>query len=220
MRRPGERSLVLIGIVLALLAPGPAPAAPVLVDTVVATVGATPVTAGEVALARALGLFGFAPAAGPIEAADVERLLRVRLVLEEAQRLDIAVDEAEVETAWRALADRWGGDAALAEWLNVNAIEPEWARRMLRDHLRHERFVELRFREFVFVREADVTAALGSGEDTPAARDRARERLRTEEAERRLAEWLEEEAQDVPILRLLAPPDAVPLPWPTPPAGT
>jgi len=217
MRRPGPRSLILIGLLLALLAPGPAPAAPALVETVLATVGATTVTAGDVALARALGLFGFTPATGPIGAAEVERSIRAHLVVDEAERLDLVVDEAEVETAWRLLAGRRGGGAALAGWLDDNAIELAWARRLLRDHLRHERFVELRFRAFVFVLEDEVTAALGPGEHAPAARERARERLRAELADRRLAEWLEEAARRVPTRRLLSPDDTVSLPWPTPP---
>jgi hypothetical protein len=218
MRRR-ESGLVLIGVVLALLAPAPAPAVPVLVDTVVATVGAATVTAGDVALARALGLFGFTPGTGPIGAAEIERSIRARHLVDEAERLDVVVDEAQVEAAWRSLADRRGGSAALAGWLAANAVEPAWARRLLRDHLRHDRFVDLRFRAFVFVLEEDITAALGPGEHAPAARERARERLRAEIAERGLAEWLEEAAQRVPIRRLLSPGDAVPLPWPTPPPG-
>ena len=217
MRRAGARSLVLVGAVLALFVPTPAPAAPVLVDTVLATVGATTVTAADVALARALGLFGFTPTPGPIGAAEVDRSVRAHLVVDEANRLDIVVDEAEVEAAWRALAERWGGSAALAGWLADNAVEPAWARRLLRDDVRHERFVELRFRAFVFVLEEDVSAALGPGEHAPAARERARERLRAEIAERRLAEWLEEAAQRVPVRRLLSPEDTVFLPWPKPP---
>lgn len=215
MRRSGVSRLVAIGVVLGLLAPGPAPASPVLVDAVVATVGATTVTAGDVALARALGLFGFTPAARPIEAADVERLVQAHLVLDEAERLDIGVDEAEVQTAWRVLADRWGGEAALVDWLTANAVEPAWARRLLHEHLRHDRFVELRFRAFVFVLEEDVTAALGPGEHAPAARERARERLRAEIAERRLAEWREEAAGRVPVQRLLPPGAPLSLAWPT-----
>ena len=212
-----RRLPVLIGLVLALLAPGRAPAAPVLVETVVATVGATTVTAGDVALARALGLFGHAPATGPIGASELERSVRAHLIVDEADRLGIEIDEAEVEAAWRSLAGRRGGAAALVGWLTDNAIEPAWARRLLRDHLRHERFVELRFRAFVFVLEEDVTAALGPGEHPPEARERARERLRAEMAERRLAEWLEEAARRVPVRRLLSPGEAVVLPWPTPP---
>jgi len=201
-----------------LLAPAPAATAPALVDAVLAAVDAAPVTAGDVALARALGLFGFTPSSpAPIVAADVERLIRARLVVDEAERLDIVIGDADLEAAWRALAERHGGGAALDARLARSAVEPAWARRMLRDHLRHERFVELRFRAFVFVLEDEVTAALGPGEHAPAARERARERLRAELADRRLAEWLEEAARRVPTRRLLSPDDTVSLPWPTPP---
>ena len=157
------RRVAALALAAGLLAPTPATAAPVLVDVVVAAVGDAPVTAGDVALARALGLFGFTPAPTPIVAADVERMIRAKLVVDESQRLDIGVGEAELEAAWEALAERHGGGAALAAWLAGHAVEPAWARRMLRDHLRHERFAELRFRAFVFVLEEEVSAALGPG---------------------------------------------------------
>jgi hypothetical protein len=201
-----------------LLAPAPVATAPALVDAVLAAVDAAPVTAGDVALARALGLFGFTPSSpAPIVAADVERLIRARLVMDEAGRLDIVIGDAELEAAWQALAERHGGGGALHGWLARSAVEPMWARRMLRDHLRHERFAELRFRAFVFVLEEEVSAALGPGEHPPDARDRARERLRSETAERGLAEWVEEAARRAQIRRLLPPEAVVPLPWSMPP---
>jgi hypothetical protein len=202
-----------LAVVTALLAPASAPAAPVLVDRVLAAVGDSLVTASDVALARGLALFGFQPAATSITAAEVERMIRARLVVDEARRLDLVVEEAEVEAAWRALADRRDGSAALAAWLADNAIEPAWARGRLADHLRHERFLELRFRAFVFVLEEDISAALGPGEHLPAARDRAREQLRAEIVGRRLAEWLQEAARRTRIRRLLPADQEVPLPW-------
>jgi hypothetical protein len=215
MPPPGTRGLVVVSALLTLLGAVPAPAAPTLADAVVATVGAATLTASDVALARALGLFGFTPGAGPIGAAEVERMIRARLVVGEAERLDVGVDEAAVDAAWRALAERWGG--ALDAWLADNAIEPGWARRALRDHLRYDRFVELRFRAFVFVLEEDVTAALGPGTHGPEARERARQRLRAQMTEGRLAEWLDEASGRVTVRRRLGPSEVVPLPWPTNP---
>jgi hypothetical protein len=203
VRAPGLAGAA--ALVIALVVPLGAAAQPVVIDRLLATVGGRTITASDVALARALGLFDFTPVATPIAARDVERLVRVRLVLAEAERLAIEVEPSEVEAAWRALAERHGGDAALAAWLAEHAVEPAWARRMLRDHLRHARFIELRFRAFVFVPEQDVTAALGPGEHEAAARDRARDRLRSEAAARAVAEWLEEAAGRVPIHRWLAP---------------
>jgi hypothetical protein len=215
--RDAARRIAALALAARLLVPLAAAAAPALVDTVLAAVGGAPITASDVALARALGLFGFPPPApAPIVAADVERLIRARLVVDEAARLDIGVGDTEVETAWRALAGRHGGEPALDAWLAAQAIEPAWARRMLRDHLRHERFADLRFRAFVFVLEEEVTAALGPGDHPPDARDRARERLRAETAERRLAEWVEEAARRAEIRRLRLPQAGVPLPVPSP----
>ena len=216
--RSAARLVPALALAAGLLAPAPAAAAPGLVDAVLAAVDAAPVTAGDVALARALGLFGFTPSSPvPIVAADVERLIRARLVVDEAERLDIVIGDAELEAAWRALAERHGGGAALDARLARSAVEPAWARRMLRDHLRHERFAELRFRAFVFVLEEEVSAALGPGEHPAEARDRARERLRSETAERGLAEWVEEAARRAQIRRLLPPEAVVSWPWSMPP---
>ncbi|MCL6641298.1 MAG: hypothetical protein K6T92_07990, partial [Candidatus Rokubacteria bacterium] len=105
----------------------------------------------------------------------------------------------------------------LAAWLAEHAVETDWARRLLRDHVRHERFVELRFRAFVFVGEDEITAALGPGPHPPEVRDRARERLRSAAAERRLAEWLREAAERARLRRLLEPDGTVTLDWPARP---
>lgn len=197
--------------------PGPAAARPGLVETVVAVVNETPVLAGDVVLARALGLFGFEPAVGPLGPPEVERMIRARLVLEEAERVGIDASAPDVDEAWRGLADRAGGAEPLAAWLVEHAVETDWARRLLRDHVRHERFVELRFRAFVFVGEDEVDAALGPGPHPPEARDRTRERLRSAAAERRLAEWLREAAERARLRRLLAPDGTVALDWPARP---
>jgi hypothetical protein len=187
------------------------------VETVVAVVNETPVLAGDVVLARALGLFGFEPAVGPLGPAEVERMIRARLVLEEAERVGIEASAADVDEAWRRLADRSGGEARLAAWLAEHAVEADWARRLVREDVRHDRFVELRFRAFVFVGEDEVDAALGPGPHPHEARDRARERLRSATAERRLAEWLREAAERARLRRLLAPDGTVTLDWPSRP---
>jgi hypothetical protein len=203
-----------LAVCLGLAPPG---AAAQLIEAVVAVVGDTPVTAGEVALARALGLFGFTPAVGPIAADDVERMIRARLVLAEAARLGIEPDPGELDAAWRRLAERAGGLGALASWLAAEAVEEAWARRLVADDRRHARFVELRFRAFVFVTEAEVAAALGPGTHAPAARDEARERLRSALAARRLDEWLRDAVQRVRLWRGLGPEATISLDWPARP---
>jgi hypothetical protein len=100
------------------------------VDAALGSVDARVVTASEIALARALGLFGFAPSAAPIGAGDVERMLDAVLVLQEAEQLDIGGKPDEAEAAWRAAGERLGGQPALERWLvevGIGARGQRWA---------------------------------------------------------------------------------------------
>lgn len=187
-----------------------------LVDAVLADAAGHTVTASEVALARALAVFGLAPSAAPIEADDVERVVGARLEVVEAERLGIGPSAAERDHAWAELADRLGGAAALAAWLARAAVEPEWARRLVEAELARQQFVDLRFRAFVFVTEADVTAALGPGDHPPAERERRRAALREAETDRRRAEWLREARGRLPVWIRLGPGESVPCPLPMP----
>jgi len=174
------------------------------------------VAASDVALARALGVFGLSPSAAPIGAEDVERVIGARLEVAEAERLGIAPSEAERERAWADTAGRLGGPEALAAWLQDAAVEPAWARRLVEQDLARRHFIDLRFRSFVFVTQAEVTAALGPGEHAPAERERRREALREAETERRRAAWLEETRARVPVRVQLGPGETVPPPLPMP----
>ena len=71
----------------ALASAGPACAGPV--DAVVGEVGSSIVTASDIALARALGLFGFSPSETPIARADVDRYDTALVAVLEASRLGI-----------------------------------------------------------------------------------------------------------------------------------
>lgn len=199
-----------------LLALGPPSAAATVVDAVLAEVGGQPVTASDVALARALSALGLSPSAAPIGTDDVERVVGARLEVAEAERLGIGPSEAERDRAWAATAARLGGSEAVAAWLAEAAVEPAWARRLVAQDLARRHFVALRFRAFVFVTEAEVMAALGPGEHSPAERERQREALREAETERRRAEWLAETRARVPVRLRLAPGETVPAPLPMP----
>lgn len=188
-------------------------------DAVLGGVEGQAITASDVALARALGLFGLSPSAAPITVSDLERFVGIRMVLVEAQRLDIAPDEGEVEQAWRAAAARLGGDAALGAWLARAGVERAWARAAVADDARWRRFVRLRFRVFVFVPESDVLAALGAGRHDAAARARMRDVLETRETDRRLGQWLREAARRAVAQRALRAGAALPCPLPMPMAG-
>lgn len=188
-----------------------------LADAVLADVAGYTVTASEVALARALAVFELAPSAAPLGADDVERVVGARLEVAEAERLGIGPSAAERDRAWADTAGRLGGAAAFAAWLDRAAVEPEWARRLVDSELARQQFIDLRFRAFVFVTEADVTAALGPGDHPPAERERRREALREAETDRRRAEWLREARARVPVWIRLGPADSVPCPLPMPP---
>src|SRR5262249_60676194 len=114
---------------LVLLHASLAPTAPV--DTLLAQTGAKTISASDIALARALGVFGFAPSAAPIERSDVDRYVDVLLMLDEAGRIGIEVEPAALDAAWVAIGIRAGGDAALQHWLEQNAIDRRWARHIV-----------------------------------------------------------------------------------------
>jgi hypothetical protein len=165
-----------------------------LLDTVVAEIASRPVTLSDVALARALGRFGLEPATGPITDAELAKYLDAQLAAREARQLAVEVSAADVDRAW----DKAGG-AALAAQLAEAGVDPAWARRILEDDVRIERFVDLRFRTFAFVTDFDVDEALGPGEHDEATRARTRDRLRDDMIARALATWQDDARQRIPI---------------------
>jgi len=195
--------------VLALLAiAGVSDAADVrLMDSVLAEVDSRPVTLSDVALARALGVLGLEPSAGPVTDTELERYLEAQLALREAGQLAVEVSSADVDRAWEL-----AGGAALAARLEAVGIEPVWARRLLEADLRVDRFVDLRFRAFAFVTEFDVDEVLGPGSHDAATRARTRERLRAAKIAEAFATWKEDVRQRISIRQL----PGVTGPWPAP----
>jgi hypothetical protein len=171
-----------------------------LMDSVLAEVGSRPVMLSDVALARALGVLGLEPSAGPITETELARYLEAQLALREAGQL-------AVERAWES-----AGGAALAARLEAVGIEPAWARRLLEADLRVDRFVDLRFRAFAFVTEFDVDEALGPGSHDEATRARTRDRLRAAKVAEAFATWKEDVRQRTSIRQL----PGVTGPWPAP----
>jgi hypothetical protein len=183
---------------------------------VVAEVETRSVTASDIALARALGLFAFTPSPDAIGADDIERAVGVWIVVIQAQRMRMsAVGEGRAE-AWRAAADRFGGPPAFEAWLTGVGVEPEWARQLVEDDLDWRQFIDLRFRAFAFVTEDQVRDGLGAGPDTPEVRARVRAKLEAAEVEQRRAEWRAEERRRVPVQLLLAPNERLPVPFAMP----
>jgi hypothetical protein len=175
------------------------------------------VSASDVALARALSLFGFQPTPAPIQAADVERLVDAWLADHEAARLGVQGMDEEVEAAWRAAGTGVGGPGGLTAWLQTAGLEPAWARQMVERDLRWRRFIHLRFEAFAFVAETDVLQALGPGPHAAEARERARQALRRQATDRELSRWLTDARTRVRVHVLL--PAPVPNPFPMPPAS-
>ena len=178
-----------------------------LMDSVLAEVGSRPVMLSDVALARALGVLGLEPSAGPITDTELERYLEAQLALREAGQLAVEVSSADVDRAWES-----AGGAALAARLEAVGIEPAWARRLLEADLRVDRFVDLRFRAFAFVTEFDVDEVLGPGSHDAATRARTRERLRAAKIAEAFATWKEDVRQRISIRQL----PGVTGPWPAP----
>jgi hypothetical protein len=199
---------LLLALVLALLPVASARGADGrVVDMVLAEVDGRLTTLSDVALARALGLFGLDPSDGPITSAEVERYLDAQLTLAEATQLGIEVEADAAARAWEAA----GGDDLRAR-LEASGLGVAQARRLIEGDLRMARFLELRFRAFAFVTDADVEQALGSGPSDAATREAARERLRMEGATRAFTTWLQDARRHAP-LRYVATGGG---PWPAP----
>ena len=185
-------------------------------DTVLAQVDARTIASSDIALARALGVFGFAATWAPIERGDVERFADVMLIIAEAGRTAIAIEPAQVDRAWGALAARVGGEAALDRWLEERAIDRDWARRFVQDDLVRAAYFDARFASFVFPDEDTVSQALGPGPHDEGEREAARQRLIQAEALKAQAEWLQGARKRASIRMLLAPGTSVTAPFPPP----
>jgi hypothetical protein len=210
MRRPAV--VALVGL---LLAPGLPSAAPLL-DVLLAAVEGRTIAASDIALARALGVLGFAPSSSPIAREEIERFADVLLIVDEAGRIGISAEPEQTERAWAAVVERVGGETALARWLDAQALDRTWARRLVEYEVVRARFFEVRFAAFVFPDEAAVDQALGPGQHDEAGREAARARLIREAAERAQADWLREARRRVSVRMLLLQGASIPPPFPAP----
>jgi len=191
-------------------------AATTLLDAVLADVNGATIAASDATIARALGLFGFRPSEKPIHAADVRHLVDAWLIDAEATRLQIAPTAAEVDDAWQTVAERVGGMDALRRWLDRAGLDEAWVKRLVEADLRWQRFVDVRFRAFVFVPEEDVAKALGPGSHAMDARARAVGVLREEAVNRDLASWLADARAGAAIRTTGAEGTGLPLLFPLP----
>lgn len=185
-------------------------------DAVLASVNGRIVAASDVAIARALSLFGAKPSDAPIQQADAERLVDGRLIDQESVQLEIGGTPQEFEDAWRAAADRVGGTAALEAWMDQNELDTAWLKKMVEADLRWRRFIDLRFRAFVFISDSDVSQALGPGPHSAETREATREKLQAEAVNRDMASWLAEARKRATIRRAELEKGGVLLPFPMP----
>ncbi len=195
------------------LSSGVACGAEIFLDAVLADVNGSLVTASDVAIARALSLFGERPTSARILRPEVDRLVDARLIDQEARQLRMGGTPQEVEAAWREAADRAGGLPALEQWMRGLSLDPTAVREMVQADLRWRRFIDLRFRAFVFVTDDDIDKALGPGGHSPEARQAAANRLRQEAVEHDLSQWLAETRQQATIRSAEITLDGVPPPF-------
>lgn len=183
-------SAILAAVVIGVPSAGYGAAA--VLDAVLAEVGGAIITASDAGIAKGLGLFGLQSSPPTIGADDVHRLVDAWIIGAEAARLQIAPSSEDLEAAWQAAAGRVGGMDALRRWLDRAGLDEAWVSRLVAADLRRRRFVEVRFRAFVFVPEEALTEALGPGPHTPVVREVTVEALREEITARDLAAWLTE----------------------------
>lgn len=195
---------------------GIAAASAQVVDTLVAVVDSRTVAASDIALARALGTFGFTASAAPMARKDIDRYVDVVLVLQESERIGISVERPETDRAWEALVARTGGEAAVQRWLDGNAIDRDWARHVVELDVQRQKFLAERFAAFVIPSEDDITKALPSDQTDEAARERAREALVRAAAEKAQAEWLDGARRRAAIRILIGDGAVIAPPFPPP----
>jgi hypothetical protein len=202
--------------VVVLVVAAPVAAAAAFLDAVLADVNGAIITASDVAIARALSLFGLKPSDAPIRLDDVHRVVDARLVAGEAVRLQITPAPADVDEAWRAAADRLRGGGALRQWLDQAGLDEAWVRTLVEADVRRRRFIEVRFRAFVFVTEEELTKTIGPGSHTAEVREQARNALREAGIARELAAWLTEARTRATIRQIDIAAGGVPIPFPMP----
>ena len=189
--RPGVLALLVgLACVSALGAPSQALAAGAFLDAVLASVAGKTVTVSDVAIGRALSLFDLRPSEAPIGSVEIEQVVNAVLLEREAAQLAIGDAPEEVEAAWRAAADSIGGMPALLAWMAQEGLDASWVKSLVESDLRGQRFIDLRFRAFAFVSDADVAAALGPGAHASEVREREREALSIRAVDRAVKEWL------------------------------
>lgn len=185
-------------------------------DAILAEVELHTVTASDVALARALGLFGLEPSNRPIRTEDLQRFLDALLIVNEASRLNIQASEDELSQVRQAAASLFGGRRKLEAWLEDTGIDAAWTEKLFKQEADRNHFVEQRFGKFVFVSEEQISDALGPGAHGAKEREDKRAVLIQKRAKSELEQWLEEQRQQTQINYLMEKGASVPMPFALP----
>ena len=85
---------------------GSARAEALFLDGLVADVDGVVVTASDVALGRALGVFGLTPTSGPLSPGEIRRYVDGQLLAREASRIGVQGTPADHVEAWAAAVQR------------------------------------------------------------------------------------------------------------------
>lgn len=200
--------------VLALLLTGLLAATPV--ERVVAVVNGVPVLATDVELARVAGLVPPRPDedAAAHASAVVDALVDLELRWQDLRAAAIT-DRLQVDddALWRAVTERAGGDAALAERLAAAGLPPEALRFLLRRAAAVQAYVSERFAPFARPTESElesyweerlVPELRAAGEPVPeleAVRDRVETLVSEEKLLAEVERWTAELARRAEVVR-------------------
>ena len=133
--------------------------------------------------------------------AALQRLIEQRLLLQEAQRQNIAVEASEVLARFDQFREHLGSREAFLQSLQEMGLNEETLKDKLREQLMAQRLVDKHIRSTITISPQEVSAELGEHPNVAKAGDRVRashilirvSESRSEEQARQLAEQLHEQ---------------------------
>jgi hypothetical protein len=160
--------------------------------------------------------------AGPVGSDLLRRILDVmidqRIVAQEAAKIPAAeITEEEIDKKRMELIGQFPSEAAFRQRVESVGLTPERINELIRQRVLIDKFIDFRFRSFVFVSEQEikkyydeelVPEVRGRGVVPPAldeVHEMIRERLRAEKINNELDRWLSETRQRAEIVFLAQP---------------
>jgi hypothetical protein len=187
-----------------------------LLDRVIAVVSGTVITLSDARAAIAFGLVETRDARDPIEAA-MQWFVDRRLVLDEAIRYDAGeVDAAGVDQALSAVLQRFPSDDAYRGELARLGLDDAGVRRLLRDTLAAQQYVERRFNVMLPATDEQLREYFAGHPERfvrdhrplsfEEAIDQVREVLQQERRREALADWLDRLRRRADVTEIYQPP--------------